>query len=87
MGKYKLCALTSYILNQSLLKLCKKSGTRETLRNGAEIKDIADILGHSSIKTTENYYILSSKEAQKEVNRTLDEIIKSNIISKIIDYK
>lgn len=57
------------------------------LRNGAEIKDIASILGHSSIETTENYYILSSKETQKEANRTLENVIKSDIISKIIDYK
>ena len=57
------------------------------LRNGAEIKDIANILGHSSIETTENYYILSSKEVQKETNRILENVISSDIISKIIDYK
>ena len=57
------------------------------LRNGAEIKDIANILGHSSIETTENYYILSSKETQKEANSTLENVIKSDIISQIIDYK
>ena len=55
------------------------------LRNGAEIKDIANILGHSSIETTENYYILSSKETQKEANSTLENVIKSDIISQIID--
>ena len=41
----------------------------------------------SSIETTENYYILSSKEAQKEANKILEDVIKSDIISKIIDYK
>ena len=57
------------------------------LRDGAEIRDVANILGHSSIETTENYYILSSKEAQKEANKILEDVIKSDIISKIIDYK
>ncbi len=57
------------------------------LRDGAEIRDVANILGHSSIETTENYYILSSKETQKEANKILEDVIKSDIISKIIDYK
>lgn len=57
------------------------------LRNGAEIKDIANILGHNSIETTENYYILSSKEAQKEANSIMECVIKSDVISKIINYK
>ena len=32
------------------------------LRNGVEIKDVADILGHKRIETTENYYISSTIE-------------------------
>ena len=32
----------------------------QVLRNGAKIRDIADILGHSKIETTENYYISST---------------------------
>lgn len=38
-----------------------------SLRNGAAIKDIACVLGHIRIETTENYYISSTSDNQKEV--------------------
>lgn len=38
-----------------------------SLRNGAAIKDIACVLGHKRIETTENYYISSTSDNQKEV--------------------
>ena len=38
------------------------------LRNGIEIRAVADILGHSRIETTENYYISSTKESRKEAS-------------------
>ena len=56
------------------------------LRNGAEIRDVADILGHSRIETTENYYISSSEETRKEANDMLEEIMKSDIINDIMNY-
>lgn len=56
------------------------------LRNGAEIRDVADILGHSRIETTENYYISSSDETRKEANNKLGEIIKSDVINDIMNY-
>ena len=55
------------------------------LRNGAEIRDVADILGHSRIETTENYYISSSDETRKEANNKLGEIIKSDVINDIMN--
>ena len=56
------------------------------LRNGAEIRDVADILGHSRIETTENYYISSSEKTRKEANDMLEEIIKSDVINDIMKY-
>ena len=56
------------------------------LRNGAEIRDVADILGHSRIETTENYYISSSEKTRKEANDMLEEIMKSDVINDIMNY-
>ena len=33
-----------------------------SLRNGCEVKDIAEVLGHKRIETTQKYYIESTKE-------------------------
>lgn len=33
-----------------------------SLRNGCEIKDIAEVLGHKRIETTEKYYISCTEE-------------------------
>ena len=38
-----------------------------SLRNGCEIKDIAEVLGHKRIETTQKYYILSLEENKKKV--------------------
>ena len=56
------------------------------LRNGAEIRDVADILGHSRIETTENYYISSSERTRKEANNILEKIMQTDVINEIINY-
>ena len=38
-----------------------------SLRNGCEIKDIAEVLGHRRIETTEKYYISSTSKNIEEV--------------------
>ena len=43
-----------------------------SLRSGAEIKDVANNLGHKRIETTENYYIFSSIENLKNVTETFE---------------
>ena len=57
------------------------------LRNGVEIRDVADVLGHKDIGTTENYYISSSTENQKNATKLIEKQIQSEIISNIINFK
>ena len=57
------------------------------LRNGAEIRDVADILGHKFIETTENFYISSTEKTRNKVLTDFDNIINSDIINQIIKYK
>ena len=79
------------IHNELRIKNCRFYDLRgsyatKILRNGAEIRDVADILGHSRIETTENYYISSSDETRKEANDMLEEIMKSDVIDEIMNY-
>lgn len=48
-GKYKLCNLTPYILNQTLLKLYQKSESKESLRNYQKVIK-------SSLRDATNYF-------------------------------
>ena len=57
------------------------------LRNGIEIRDVADILGHKYIETTENFYISSTDENKKNVGNVFDRAMCSNIIEDIIKYE
>ena len=80
------------IRNELGMKNCRfydlrSSFATRTLRNGVEIRDVADILGHSRIETTENYYISSSDKNKKEANDILEQIIQSNVIDNIIKCK
>ena len=58
----------------------------KVLRSGVEIRDVADILGHSKIETTENYYISSSEVSRKEVNERIEKIVDSSVIDEIVKY-
>lgn len=57
------------------------------LNEGVEIKNVSKILGHSKIETTENYYIRTTKDSIKESQNIIDNILKSDIINKTINYK
>ena len=52
-----------------------------------EIKDVADILGHKRIETTENYYISSTIEDIQKASAVLENIIQSDITNKIINFE
>ena len=55
-----------------------------SLRNGCEIKDIAEVLGHKKIETTENYYIISAEDNLKKVSESFEKEIDTKIISKYL---
>jgi site-specific recombinase XerD len=57
------------------------------LRNGIEIRDVADILGHKYIETTENFYISSTDENRKDVSNVFDNLMNSETINDIIKYE
>ena len=59
----------------------------KVLRSGVEIKAVAEILGHSRIETTDNYYISSSTENQKNATKLIEKQIQSEVISNIINFK
>ena len=62
------------IIHHELGIKCRFYDLRESfatisLRNGCEIKDIAEVLGHKRIETTERYYVLSKSEDKKQVTK------------------
>ena len=48
-----------------------------SLINGCEIKDIAEVLGHKRIETTEKYYISSTKDDKKQVTKLFEKTLNS----------
>lgn len=44
-----------------------------SLRNGCEIKDIAEVLGHKKVETTEKYYISSTDKDRKKVAESFED--------------
>ena len=57
------------------------------LRNGIEIRDVADILGHKYIETAENFYITSIDENRRDVSNVFDNLMSSKTINDIIKYE
>ena len=57
------------------------------LTNGIEIRDVADILRHRNVETTENYYISSTEKSKQLATDVFDKITKSEIIEEIIKYE
>lgn len=80
------------IHNELEIKNCRFYDLRgsyatKILRNGVEIKDVAEILGHNNIETTENYYISCTNESKKIANDIFEKTTFSNTINEIVNYK
>lgn len=95
-GQYSGTDITKYpfriIHNELGLKKCRFYDLRgsyatKILNNGIGIRDVADILGHKNVETTENYYISSSNLSRKEATDLFDKITNSNVINEITNYK
>ena len=80
------------IHNELGIKKCRfydfrGSHATKILTNGIEIRDVADILGHRNVETTENYYISSTDETRKNVTDSYENAINLDVIEEIIEYK
>lgn len=67
-----------YVIHKELeIKNCKFYDLRgsyvtKSLRNGVEIRDVADILGHSKIEVTKNYYISATEKTLREASEKFE---------------
>ena len=57
------------------------------LNNGTEIRDVADMLGHRNIETTENYYISSTENNRRDAVLSFDRLTSSDTINKAIKFE
>lgn len=57
------------------------------LNSGVEIRDVADMLGHRNIETTENYYVSSTDISRKCATDAFDKMMQSDIINEISEYQ
>lgn len=95
-GRYVGTDLTRYpfkvIHNELGIKKCRFYDLRgsyatKILNNGVEIRDVADLLGHKNVETTENYYISSTSDSRLSATNAFEQMTRSETINKIIEYK
>lgn len=71
-----------YDLRQDL----RQSYATKLLNSGVEIRNVADMLGHRNIETTENYYVSSTDTSRKCATDNFDKMIQSEVINEISEY-
>ena len=59
----------------------------KVLNNGTKINDVANLLGHRNVETTENYYITSLEDNRKSAVELFDKNNKSNVIENAIRFQ
>ena len=52
--------------------------TTNLLSNGAQPKDVQELLGHSDVSTTMNVYAHATREAKRESAKLLDKVVGMN---------
>jgi integrase/recombinase XerD len=82
LSNYEGKSLSGFAVNKSLKEFCKRAGIKKRisshsfrhsygshlLENGAEIKHISELLGHSKLSTTERYTNLSTENLREVIN-------------------
>lgn len=53
----------------------RHTSTSNLLSNGAQPKDVQELLGHADVSTTMNIYAHATKEAKRSSARLLDKVV------------
>lgn len=56
-------------------EFCERLLTPSLLSNGAQPKDVQELLGHADVSTTMNIYAHATKEAKRSSARLLDKVV------------